>query len=295
MQEFDEHWVGRGAGSLARDLTVLQADGPAVAQPRAIGRVRVAARLRNGQSRLADLHQSGSSKALFPRGEGPGVTAVLLNTAGGVTGGDRFETAAEATQGASLTLSTQAAERAYRAQPGETGHIATRLTAAPGATLHWLPQETILFDGARLVRRLDAELAADARLLAVEPMIFGRAAMGERLDSLHFHDSWRIRRDGRLVYADALRLDGAAAAILARPGTLAGAGAMASLLYTAPDAEARLAPLRALLPATAGASLIRPGVLAARLAAPDGFTLRRALIPVLETLRGAPLPRVWML
>ncbi|MEL6478630.1 MAG: urease accessory protein UreD [Pseudomonadota bacterium] len=264
-------------------------------QPRAEGHVTVTARATGGASRLDRLRQSGSAKALFPKGAGDEVQAVLLNTAGGVTGGDRFSYRGTAASGAALTLTTQAAERAYRAKPGETGQVEARLDAGAGARIDWLPQETILFDGARVTRRLEVDLAEDATLLAVEPLIFGRIAMGEALQQLTFTDHWRVRRSGRLIYADALRLVGEGEALIARPFTFAGARAMASILYTGPEAEARLAPLRATLSATAGASLIRPGVLVARVLAEDGFQLRRSLIPALRCLRGGALPKVWTL
>ncbi|MBY8974617.1 urease accessory protein UreD [Rhodobacteraceae bacterium NNCM2] len=269
--------------------TGARAPGP----QRARGLVRVRARHRNGVNALADLRQQGSAKAFFPRHPGDACEGVLLNTAGGITGGDRFTYAANADDGAWLSLSTQAAERAYRAEAGETGHMDVSLTLGAGARIDWLPQETILYDGASLARRLDVSMAPGSRLLAVEPIVFGRRAMGERVRDLCFTDQWRVRRGGVLVYADALRLVGDAEAQLARAAIGAGAGAMASLVYIAPDAEARLAPLRALLPESGGASLIREGVLAARLLAPDGRLLRDALIPMLEALRGDSLPKVW--
>lgn len=274
---------------------LLAAERTAAAQPRARGEARVVARCDGGETWLARLYQAGSARALTPRGADPGLACVLLNTAGGVTGGDRFAAGIEAGAGARVSVSTQAAERAYRAQPGETGTIRNRLTLARGARIDWLPQETILFDGARLDRRLEVEMAGDATLLAVEAVILGRPAMGERVTNLHFADRWRIRRDGRLVYADALRLTGDAADMAARAAVLGGAGAFASLVYVAPDADQALGPLRALLGGDAGASLIRPGVLAARFAAPTGFDLRRELIPAVEHLRGARLPAVWRL
>lgn len=263
------------------------------AQPRAVGQAMVSAKLRDGRSRLADLRQSGSAKILFPLTHTPDLHAVLLNTAGGITGGDRLEYSAEAQDGAALTVSTQACERGYKSQPDAVGSLETTLTVGQSATLHWLPQETILFDGAALDRRLNVQMAGDAKLLAVEPIIFGRTAMGETVRDLRLTDQWRVRRDGELIYADSLRLHGDFQQIAARPAVLNGAGAMASVLLVAPDADTRLKPLRALLPAEAGASLIRPGVLTARILAADGFQLRRALIPILEYLRGAPLPTVW--
>ena len=264
---------------------------------RARGEARIAVRASARGTELARLRQSGSAKAMTPRRSGEDLVAVLVNTAGGVTGGDRFHYGGEAEAGAALTLSTQAAERAYRARGGEVGRVAVTLKAGADARIDWLPQETILFDGASLARRLEADLAPGARLLAAEPVILGRPAMGEAVRSLRFTDDWRIRREGRLIYADALRLIGDANDIAARRAVLDSAGAFASLALFTPDgeAEALLTPLRALLPETAGASLIRPGVLAARIAAPTGFDLRRALIPALELLRGAPLPTVWRL
>lgn len=264
---------------------------PVSSQPRAEGLVRIGAR--GPASRLATLRHQGSAKALLPVTHGPGLHAVLLNTAGGITGGDRFAYDAHAEDDARLTLATQTAERAYRVQPGEIGEVRTTLTIGVGARIDWLAQETILFDRAALSRRLEVDMAPDATLLAVEPLVFGRAAMGETVRDLHFSDQWRIRRGGRLIYADALRLDGDASAILAGPATAAGDLAMASLVLIAPNAETKLDGLRALLPPRGGASLVRDGVLAARLTAPDGFTLRRHLMPVLEHLNDAPLPKVW--
>jgi urease accessory protein len=260
--------------------------------PRARGMVAVRAELRRSRSVLADLRQEGSAKARFPRGEGPMLDAALLNTAGGITGGDRFAWHAAAAPGAWLGLTTQAAERAYRARPGETGRVTVALELGPGARLDWLPQETILFDRSALERRLDADLGGDARLLVVEPVVFGRAAIGERITAIRFLDCWRIRRDGRLVHAEATRINGSAD-LLARPALLGGSGAMASVLLAGEDAGALLAPVRRLLVGEAGASLVRPGVLTVRILAPDGWELRRRLTPVLETLRQAPLPSMW--
>ncbi|MEM8791470.1 MAG: urease accessory protein UreD [Pseudomonadota bacterium] len=271
------------------------ASSPTPAQPRAEGLGRISTRLQDGQSRLEGLRQQGSAKILLPNTPGIGIEAVCLNTAGGITGGDRFAWTAEAGRASTLSLTTQTAERAYRAQPGQTGRIETTLTLAPGARIDWLPQETILFDGSSLSRRLEVDMAEDAHLLAVESVVLGRTAMGERLTDIRFSDQWRIRRAGRLIYADALRLDGPAAEITRAPALLDGHTAFASAVLIAPEAEALLTPLLENLPATAGASLIRDGVLALRMVAPDSHSLRRHLIPALTLLRGAPLPKVWTL
>jgi urease accessory protein len=264
-------------------------------QPRALGAARLAVKPGARGDGLSALRMSGSLKLLFPRPAGRALEAVLVNTAGGITGGDSFSVEATAEPGASLSLTTQAAERAYRASGARPGRLATRLAAGQGARLAWLPQETILFEGSFLRRSLSVELAADARFLMVEPVIFGRAAMGEELHAARFHDRVEIRRAGALIWFDALRLEGDLAAQMDRPALGGGARAMASLVYAGPDAEAFLGPLRALLPQTAGASLVRGGLLAARLLAADGYDLRRALIPAIRLLNSNEIPKPWML
>ncbi|MCR8827062.1 urease accessory protein UreD [Pseudosulfitobacter koreensis] len=264
-------------------------------QPRARGRIAVSAKLARGRSVLADLHQAGSSKCLFPRYDSTALDAVILNTAGGITGGDHYAVAAEAQPGTTLCLTTQACERAYRAQTGEVGQVRNTLTVGAGARIDWLPQETILYDGAALDRRLQIDLATDARLLMVEPLVFGRAAMGERLNAVAFRDRIMIDRAGVPLYRDALMLNGEVSAHLAKPFVANGAGAMAAMIYIAPDAAGQLDAVRAMLPDTAAASLIGDEMLVARFLAPDSFELRRSLLPVLAHLRGGPLPRTWMI
>ena len=263
-------------------------------QPRARGRVEVAVARRRGASRLARLGAAGSARCLVPRVPGR-VEAVLVNTAGGITGGDRFDWRAEAQENAALTVTTQAAERIYRAEAGQIAWVRTRLTLGPGASLAWLPQETILFDRGALERRLEVEMAPDARLTALEPLVLGRAAMGETVRAAHLVDHWRIRRDGRLVYADTLRLSGPVAEITARLATWGGHRAGASLLHVAPDAGDRVDAVRASLAdhtAVEGGASAWDGMLAIRLLAPDGHTLRRAILALLPRLGAVP-PRPW--
>ena len=262
-------------------------------QPRAQGRSRVTARLRDGRSVLGELYEQGSAKVRLPRAAGPALEAVLLNTAGGLTGGDRFAVSAAAEAGARLTLASQTAERAYRAQPGEVARVENSLRLGPGATLEWLAQETILFDACALRRSLEIDMAEDARLLVVEPVVLGRAAMGETVRTADFADSLTLRRGGRLVFADRLRLSGDVAGATRGAAALGGARAFATLLYAAPDAESRLDALRALLPqGPAGASAF-DGAISARILSPDGYDLRRTLLMVLRGFRELALPRVW--
>jgi urease accessory protein len=255
----------------------------------------VSAKRHGGKSVLDRLHQKGSLKLLFPRSSNAALTGVLLNTAGGVTGGDRFECQATTAPHCDMVLTTQAAERAYRAQPGETGHLTTRLTLGSQSTLHWLPQETLIFDRSALNRRLTIDMAKDATFLMVEPVILGRPEMGETLGDLAFHDRVTLRRDGDLLFADRTRIAGDTLPRRAGPALFGGSGAMASVVLAAPDAEAQLNAARAMMPATAGVSLIRDGLLVARLLASDGFALRQSLVPLIELLAGRAMPRTWMI
>ena len=256
---------------------------------RARGEVRVAAKLRAEKTVLDRLYQIGSGKARVPRGDG--FEVVLLNTAGGVTGGDFFETKVDVAPETMTTLTTQTAERIYRST-GENGQIATSIKIAEKARVDWLPQETILFNGGRLKRSLTAEMAANATLLAIEPLVFGRAAMGETVVDGFISDQWRIRREGKLVYADALRVNGEIAETLKADANLAGSLAYASLVYCAPDVEDRIDSVRAAL-LDDGAASAWNGLIAARLIAKDSTRLRHALVRAVGALRPGPLPRVW--
>ncbi|WP_245515782.1 urease accessory protein UreD [Oharaeibacter diazotrophicus] len=250
-------------------------------------------------TRLAELWQDGSGKIRLPNvHDGRGPVAVLLNTAGGVTGGDRLDYAATWGAGTTATVTSQAAERVYRRSAG-TARVDTTLTLGAGARGAWLPQETILFDRSALSRNLTVEMADDASLVACETVLFGRTAMGEEVTDVELDDLWRIRRGGRLVYADRLRIHGDAKAILSGGATGRGARAIAGVVAAAPDAEARLDGAREILGdgadgVEAGASAF-DGLLVLRLAAPDGRALRRRLEPLLAFLIDGPLPRVWAL
>ncbi len=261
---------------------------------RAIGAVRLLARAVEGGTEAYEVEESGPLRLRFPRLAEDALEAILINTGGGIVGGDRLEIAVEAGEGARVALTSQAAEKIYRST-GPAARITLRLAARAGARLDWLPQETILFDRARVARTLDAEVAADARLTICEAIVFGRTAMGERVHSGTWHDQWRIRRGGRLIFADALTLDGSIEKILARPALAAGAAAIATVVQVAPDAELRLDALRAAFgnEIEAGAS-VSDGILIARFVAPDGFTLRRALLDALAALDCAP-PRAFTL
>ena len=217
--------------------------------------------------------------------------AILINTGGGLAGGDRFSFDITAEENARLTVTSQAAERVYRTL-GPDAEVSVKLTACAAANLMWLPQETILFDGAALSRRIEADLAGDARLLAVESVILGREAMGETVAQARLKDRWRIRVDGRLIFADDLGFDGAPPASRA---TLGEARALATVVLVSPQAETLVERARALIGENGSASAWS-GKLVARLAARDGFLLRKSLIPALTLLGGGvALPKTWSL
>lgn len=269
------------------------AQAPAMQRARGIVRLTLK-RDEAGVTRPDRIYQEGCGKIRLVRGPiGSGeALPILINSSGGLTGGDRFAVEVALGPGAEAMVGTQACERIYRASADQT-EIRNRLTVGAGARLAWLPQETILFDGAALSRSLEADLASDAEFLAVEAVIFGRKAMGEAVRSGLLRDRWRVRREGRLIHAEELRFAGPIAEILARPAVLDGASTLASLLYVGPKAESLLEPLRELLGPAGGASFWG-GRLAARLVAPDGLSLRRRLEPALELLRlGRPLSSLW--
>jgi len=244
---------------------------------------------------LRELDQSAPLRLLFPDPDpGEPSIAALVNVAGGLTGGDSAAFALTLLPGGRLTLTTPAAEKVYRSLGPQT-EIAVRIDLAEGSVCEWLPQETILFNGARLRRAIDIALAPDARLLAAEMLVLGRAARGEVFTQGDVRDAWRLRRGGRLVWADTLRLDDPAASRVARFG-LDGAGALATLLLAMPEAEAHRERVRDL--AEGGASLVAPGLLLARWMG-DASAVRVAVGTAIAELRHAAfghparLPRLW--
>jgi urease accessory protein len=268
---------------------------PPAEHQRARGELRIAMRRRDNATVLAELHQQGCLKALFPRPTA-WAEAVTLNTSGGIAGGDCLETHLRVQPGASATFAAQAAERFYRALPGAPpATIRTSITIDTAAAAEWLPQESILFDQCALDRVLAIDIAEDGWFLGVESLIFGRAAMGETLRQARVRDTIRIRRAGKLLLHDAIRLDGDLASRLARKAIANGAHCIATLIHIAPDAETLLDALRdAWANAQAGASAWN-GMLIGRVVAQNGACLRRNVMAGLQTLRaGRPLPRVWL-
>ncbi len=270
------------------------ADDEIFAANRAVGRVALAVAVVAGESRRTRVHEAGSLRVRFPNGTSTAtLDAVIVNTAGGMTGGDRFDIDMTVGVGARLTVTTAAAEKIYRSLGPDT-QVAVKAAIGCGGALAWLPQETILFDQVRLRRTIDIALARDARLVLAEAIVFGRSAMGEAVLRGHLFDRWRVRVGGALTFAETLRLDGAIAQRLAQRAIAAEGVAVASVLKV-PGDDANVAAVRAMEKDFAGEVGVSAwnGLAVARLVAPDGAALRRDLVAVLTALDAGPLPRLW--
>ncbi len=251
-----------------------------------------------GRTRVARLFQEGAAKIRLPREAGDALQAVLINTAGGLTGGDRLRWEIAVEHGADLTVTTQACERIYRSSGGPAS-LNAQVSVAEGAWLSWLPQETIVFDRSALRRSLSIDLERGARALVVEPIILGRKAFGETVELADFHDRWRVRVDGRLVHAEEFAVGPSVSRQVERAVFTGGCLAFATVLLIGDDAERLADPVRDILGDGGSVShwtVGGTGKLLARLVTEDGYALRRRLVPALQLLNGqAQLPKLWSL
>lgn len=268
---------------------------------RSRGRLDVVWRARDGVTRIDRLFQEGALQARLPRDHGRGCPDVAtINTGGGLTGGDRMATAIRYGAGTAAGATTQAAEKIYRAAGGVAA-VRTDLVVEADAWAEWLPQETILFDGCALERYLRIDLAGSGRLLLVEPLVFGRLAMGENVARLHLVDRIEVVRDGRLTWLDVTRMATPADRLLDQPALGGGLRALATVVYAGADAATALAVLRDGLAEVglAAAATRLDALVIARLHGPDPLALRRALVTLLAQARAAlaglppRLPRLW--
>jgi len=249
---------------------------------------------------LARLFQRTPCRVLFPTPEPDDIpVAALLTTSGGLAGGDRLRIRATAEDGARAAVATVAAEKVYRSSDA-AARVAVTLRAEGNAWLEWLPQESILFDGARLTRAITLEVAPSAHVLAVEMFVFGRIARGERFTRGSLHETWRVHRGDTLVWADSMRLEGDVGAMLKRRAGFGDAEAFATALYVGEDAASLLPRARDLAAAAdgrGGATVVNGVLLARFLGAASG--VRRALMGYIAGLRQMAadlppcLPRLW--
>jgi urease accessory protein len=261
---------------------------------RATGGLKARYVFADGATRIDTLTEYGGYRLRFPTTHAAYIEASQINTGGGVAGGDSLAFALELGAGAEAVQTTATAERIYRSI-GPPARMDIRLNIGQAARLDWLPQETVLYSGARLNRRFDVDMAPDARLLMAEIVVFGRVAHGEVLETGAFSDRWRIRRGGALVFAEAVRLDGQMAAVLARPAVAVGARSAGLIVALAPDAEDRIEAVRGVLAdagCACGASAWNSMLTARFLGTPED--VRRDIIRVTEVLSDRAMPRVWM-
>lgn len=270
-----------------KDLsTTLEQD-----QPRTIGALDLRV---GGTGQLRHLYQQGASKALFAR-KRAGTEAIFTNTSGGITGGDQLNGYFETSNTACLSVTTQGCERIYRSRTHVNGTVDNRLVVRDQSSLFWLPQETLFYDGGHLERRLSINVSSGATALIVEPMLFGRLAMGEYDLSGNLQECVTLSIDGQLAFQDATHFSGNITETLDRPAVLAGARATALVVFSSPIASAVLPKIRLLLNDTSGASLVQDQLMIARLIAADGMTLRRMLIPIIAEITQTDLPKTWRL
>jgi urease accessory protein len=261
---------------------------------RAYGRVCLAVAAMRGVTRRTMTREDGSLRVRFPNARAGAPEAVLVNTAGGIAGGDRFAVDLALDTGGELTVTTAAAEKVYRSL-GPDACVDVSATLKDGAALTWLPQETILFDRARLTRTITIALARSAKLLLAETIVFGRSAMGETVHEGSVIDRWRVRRDGRLVFAENFRLDGPVTDRLNEAAVAGGCTAIATVLVM-PGDDAAVAAVRSAYAQFRGEVGISAwnGIALARLAARDGAALRHDLVALLSALGHRALPRIWL-
>jgi urease accessory protein len=261
---------------------------------RAQGRLRLELAAGASGTKVARLGEGGGFRLKFPKRDDGIVESIIVNTAGGMTGGDALAVELAAGERTRGILTTQAAEKIYRSLGGQT-RLVTRLSAASRASIVWAPQETILYNHARLSRELHADIAADARALLCESLVFGRVASGEHLDAAGLRDRWRVSIGGRLAFADDVRLEGDMAGALARKAVGDGARAVATVLLVEAGAEARIDEARAELDGAACpcAASALPGLVVARFLAADPDALRGALAAYLTRFCALALPRSW--
>ena len=261
---------------------------------RASGRIELGFIFKNNLHSLSHLHQSGCLKALIPKNYSTVPDVVLVNTSGGITGGDKLQIQAGVHQKAHVCITSQTAERVYKSSQG-MGEIEVELNLSENSKLDWIPQETILFDKSAVQRSIKVNMSNNSYLFMVESIILGRKAMGENVTNNLFVDRWQILRDNKPTYLEALKLSNANE--LSGLATLGKNKALATLLYVAPDSEERLQQMRELLAKydSLGAATAWDGKLIVRLIAESPQFLRSALIDIITQFRKMSLPRVWLM
>lgn len=261
---------------------------------RASGRGECFVKLRDDRTVIDRLWQQGCSKLRLPKAANGDFEVVMINSSGGLTGGDTLDWAFRASNNCTMTVTTQACEKVY-ASLGGPAHVHTEISVGENGHINWLPQETILFNEAELSRKLEVNLAANATALLVEPVLLGRLAMNEILMTGQFRDHWNVRQNGKLIHAERFLLGPDVAGLRLQKAVLNGAQAYATVLMIDPLAERFLDEARVIIGSLGGASFWN-GKLLARLVDVDGYNLRKRLMPLVSLLnKQAALPKCWSL
>lgn len=268
---------------------------------RSIGEGRLAVKISDGKTGIADLYQKANAKIRVPKTYDQSLEAVLINTSGGMTGGDKLNWTIDADPASHAIVTTQACEKIYKSQ-AETANVHTTVHVSEEASVEWLPQETIFFDEGRLKRSIDVQLASSAHFIGLEAVVLGRQAMGEPARNIELSDRWRIKRDGKLIHADEVRLNGNIEQLIVAQSTLNRAASFATLVICLPDSqqnksEQLVSEMRKAAAPTANWSVNEIGTkIVARFVASDMYDLRQTLVPVLIAARESrDVPKVWRL
>lgn len=261
---------------------------------RSKGRVELGFSCQAHSNGLEHLYQAGCLKALIPKNYSEVPDVILINTAGGITGGDELKIQAHIGERVNVCLTTQTAERVYKTCQG-IGKIEVELDLKNSSKLDWIPQETILFDKSAIKRSIKVNMLEHSHLFMVESIILGRQAMNECVTSNLFIDRWEILRNSKPIYIESLKLSNANE--LSGLATLGKNKALATILYIAPDSEERLGQMRRLIVDSDvfGAATAWGGKMVVRLISECPRLLRLALIYIITEFRGRSLPRVWLM
>ena len=235
-------------------------------------------------------------KALYPEGEAI-CHAIVVHTPGGIAGGDELELDVDAGQGSGVLLTTPGAAKWYRsAGPWARQTVAFRVAGS----LEWLPQETIVFDGALAQARYDFDLAGDASLIGWDIVCLGRTGSGERYARGSYRNAVSVRRDGRLLWLERGRVEGSGR-LLDSPAGLAGNPVYGTLFASCLNLPQQLViEARKIEPESGrGAVTLLPGILLARYLGNSSEAARRYFIALWRVLRPALNgreaiePRIW--
>ncbi len=279
--------------------TPIETEMPGVKMQRSIGAGRLAVKYSGTRTQLADLYQRANAKIRIPKTHDKALEAVLINTSGGMTGGDELSWKIHALPQTHCIVTTQACEKIYQSRAG-VANVSTHIEIDDGALVEWLPQETILFDQSGLHRTIEIELAFGASFIGLEAIVLGRQAMEKPARELNFADRWRIKQNGKIIHADDIKLNGNIETLLQNQATLNGAASFATLVVCLPEAqcdqtELTLANMQAAQQRSQFWSVNKIATkIVARFVAQDMYQLRKLLIPVVNAARQQrPLPKVW--